>query len=408
MADFSAYARSIHRSEGTIRRYCHQWQKIKDFMSSKKILHYDANTEKGYLAFKLGNYDYHQLDQHGKLIVNTTETLAEFQRTGRINMGARKHHPKVFDGHVGCKIKDFIDYRERTLNLSAITVQSYRFHLYPFCCYINSKGLNISVIKASELMTYIQQMSPSTPANKHVALNILRCFFKYLYEQQILSVDYSRIIPKDNYKNQPKLPSTFTDGEINALLNAVDRGNPRGKRDYAILLLATQLGLRASDISELKFDNIIWDRNTITLNQHKTGKALELPLLPELGNAIVDYLKYGRPVTNDSHCFVHVQGPYDRIHTSDIGNLVRKYITLAKINYLNRKHGPHALRHSFASALLKENISLPVISEALGHSILASTMEYLRIDINTLQKCALEVPSLNCSFYEQKGGYYHD
>ncbi len=59
-------------------------------------------------------------------------------------------------------------------------------------------------------------MNPDSPANKHVSLNILRCFFKYIYEQHILTVDYLRIIPKDNYKNQAKLPSTFTDEEINA------------------------------------------------------------------------------------------------------------------------------------------------------------------------------------------------
>ncbi|MFV1976903.1 MAG: site-specific integrase, partial [Candidatus Scalindua sp.] len=206
----------------------------------------------------------------------------------------------------------------------------------------------------------------------------------------------------------PKLPSTFTDGEINALLKAVDRGSPKGKRDYAILLLAIKLGLRASDICELKFENIIWERNLITINQYKTGKTLELPLLPEIGNAIIDYLKHGRPVSQDSNCFIHVQSPYDRIHTSDLGNLVRRYITLAGINYSNRKHGPHAFRHCFASALLKEKVPLPVISEALGHKNMASTMFYLRIDINPLRKCALEVPPVPSSFYEQEGGYFHE
>jgi site-specific recombinase XerD len=377
-------------------------------MSGKKIRFYDAKAEKAYLTFKLGNYDYHQLDQQQRLLVNTTEALTEFQMIGRIIMGARKLHPKVFEGSVGRMIKAFIDHRGQTLRLAGKTIESYIFHLYPFYCHVNRKGINISAIKASEILAYIQQMDPDSPANKHVCLNILRCFFKYLYDQHILTADYSRVIPKDNYKNQAKLPSTFTDEEINALLTSVDRGNPRGKRDYAILLLATKLGLRASDICGLTFDNIIWDRNIIALNQHKTGKALELPLLPEVGNAIVDYLKYGRPTINDSHCFIHVQGPYERIHTSDIGNLVRKYITLAKINYSNRRHGPHALRHSFASALLREKVSLPVISEALGHSGLASTMDYLRIDINTLKKCALEVPRLSSSFYEQKGGYRHD
>lgn len=204
------------------------------------------------------------------------------------------------------------------------------------------------------------------------------------------------------------MPSTFTDEEIEALLRAVDRGSPKGKRDYAILLLATKLGLRASDICELKFENIIWERNVITFNQYKTGKSLELPLLPQIGNAIIDYLKHGRAISRDSHCFIHVQAPYDRMHTSDLGNLVRRYMTLARINFSNRKHGPHALRHCFASALLKEKVPLPVISEALGHKNMASTMIYLRIDITSLRKCALEVPLVPVSFYEQKGGYCHE
>ena len=274
---------------------------------------------------------------------------------------------------------------------------------------MNSTGVkDIAEIKVSDILSYIEKMNRDTLAKMHVSLNVLRIFFRYLYEYSILSVDYSRIIPKDNYKNQPKLPSTFTDEEIVTLFNAVDRGNPKGKRDYAILLLATKLGLRASDICELRFENIIWERNVIRFNQYKTGKPLELPLLPEIGNAMIDYLRYGRPVSPDSNFFIHVQTPYDRIHTSDLGNLVRKYLTLAGINYSNRKHGPHALRHCFASALLKEKVPLPVLSEALGHENMESTMFYLRIDINSLRKCALEVPPVPSSFYEQKGGSYHD
>lgn len=403
------YMREIHRSEGTITRYRRKWQKLKDFMLDNKIKYYDTDVEKAYLTSVLGNFDYNQLNRKEKELVNIIEALFEFQKTGHILMGPRKHHPKVFKGDTGRIITDFIDHRENTLKLSKRTIQSYIIYLYPFCCHMNSEGVkHISSIKASEILSYIEQMDPYASAKRHVSLNILKIFFRYLYEHHILSTDYSRIIPKDNYKNQPKLPSTFTDGEIDALLKAVDRGSPKGKRDYAILLLATKLGLRASDICEIKFENIVWERNVITFNQYKTGKILELPLLPEIGNAIIDYLKHGRPVSQESNCFLHVQAPFDRIHTSDLGNLVRRYITLAGINYSNRKHGPHALRHCFASALLKAKVPLPVISEALGHKNMASSMFYLRIDINSLRKCALEVPLVPSSFYEQKGGYFHE
>ncbi len=403
------YMRDIHRSEGTISRYRRRWQRVKDFMLDNKIKYYDTDVESGYLSSVLGDFDYYQLNRKERELVNVTEVLSEFQKTGRILMGMRKHKPKVFKGEIGRIITDFINYRGSALKLSENTIKAYTFHLYPFCCFLNDKAVKqIGDIKASEILSYIGQMNPNASANKHVSLNILKIFFRYLHEHQIVSIDYSRIIPKDNYTNQPKLPSTFTDEEIVALLKAVDRGNPKGKRDYAILLLATKLGLRASDICELRFENIDWENNVLTIVQYKTGKTLELPLLPEIGNAIIDYLKYGRPVSQESHCFIHVQAPYDRIHTSDLGNVVRKYITLAGINCSNRRHGPHALRHSFASALLKTKAPLPVISEALGHQTTASSMFYLRIDITSLRKCALETPMVPSSFYEQKGGYFHE
>lgn len=402
------YMRSIHRCEGTISRYRRKWQQVKDFMLENKIKYYDTDVEQAYLSSVLGEFEYHQLNRKEKDLVNIIEVLSEFQKTGRILMGQRKHKPKVFKGEIGRIIAGFIDFRGSTLKLSQQTIQSYVFHLYPFNCYMINEGVNqIGNIKASDILSYIEQMDPRTSANKHVSLNILKIFFRYLHEHQIISVDYSRIIPKDNYTNQPKLPSTFTDKEIDALLKAVDRGNPRGKRDYAILLLATQLGLRASDICELRFENINWENNVITINQYKTGKKIELPLLPQIGNAIIDYLKHGRPISQEKHCFIHVQAPYKRIHTSDLGNLVRKYLTVARIDCSSRKHGPHALRHSFASALLKTKAPLPVISEALGHNSLVSTMSYLRIDVDSLRKCALDVPKVPLTFYEQKGGYFH-
>lgn len=400
------YLSSVDRSEATIYRYYSRWKKVKKFMMDNKIKYFDADVGKAYVTSLLGDYDYNILSYNEKRLVSETEIFSIFQKTGYIKLGQRKPQPKVFIGDIGRTITDFIGHRGNTLRLSKKTIQDYGIYLYSFNCHLNSIGLKyISDIKASDILSYIGQMDLYGPAKKHFALNMLKIFFRYLYEHSILSVDYSRIIPKDNYRNQPRLPSTFTDSEIDTLLKSVDRGSPRGKRDYAILLLATKLGLRASDICELRFENIIWERNVITFNQYKTGKGLELPLLPEIGNAIIDYLRHGRPVSRDSNCFIQVQAPYERIHTYDLGNMVRRYITLSGINYSNRKHGPHAFRHCFASALLKANVPLPIISEALGHEDMASSMMYLRIDINSLRKCALEVPPVPSSFYEQKGGY---
>ncbi|HYX09923.1 MAG TPA: tyrosine-type recombinase/integrase [Bacteroidales bacterium] len=404
------YMKDLHRNRRTFSRYRSKWQKLKVFMRDNTIKYYSIDVENAYLTSVLGNFNYTNLHQKEKELVNGIKALTEFQNTGRLRLaGIRKHPPKEFEGEIGCIITDFIAHRENTLKLSENTIKNYFFYMYPFYSHLNSIGIRQACdIKTTDILSYIEQMDPNTQALKHVALNTIKIFFRYLNEHSILSVDYSKIIPKDNYSIQPKLPSTFTDEEIDSLLKAVDRGNPKGKRDYAILLLATKLGLRTSDICELKFANINWQSNVITINQKKTGKMLELPLLPEIGNAIINYLKHGRPVSLESHCFLQIRSPYNRIQTSDLGNLVQKYICLAGINCSNRKHGPHALRHSFASSLLKAKASLPVISEALGHKNLNSSMFYLRIDITSLRECALEVPSIPSSFYEQKGGYFHE
>ena len=127
-----------------------------------------------------------------------------------------------------------------------------------------------------------------------------------------------------------------------------------------------------------------------------------LPLLPEIGNAIINYMKYGRPISDESYLFLQAHAPYQGITPHSFTKIVDFNIKRAKIDCTNRKHGPHALRHSFADNLLKEKTPMPIISEALGHSYTESTMYYLRIDTITLKQCALNVPAVPASFYAQE------
>lgn len=172
------YMRSIHRSEGTIKRYRRRWHRVKDFMLENKIRYYDTNVEKVYLTSLLGDFDYNQLDLKEKELVNVIEALSEFQKTGRIIMGPRKHSPRVFKGDTGRIITDFVDHRRKSLQLSQNTIQAYIIYLYPFYRYMNSIGVkHIGDLKASDILSYIEQMDPHASAKKHVSLNKLRIFF---------------------------------------------------------------------------------------------------------------------------------------------------------------------------------------------------------------------------------------
>jgi integrase len=189
------------------------------------------------------------------------------------------------------------------------------------------------------------------------------------------------------------------------MLKAVDRGNPRGRRDYAMMLLAARLGLRSSDICGLTFENLLWAQNLIALIQEKTKKRIELPLLTEVGNAIIDYLKYGRPDSDLPYVFLHANHGYRRLQEPTLHSIVCYYMRLAGIaNIDDKKHGPHALRHSLAGFLLEKKTPLPVISEVLGHSSTESTKTYIRMDMDSLRQCALEVPPVSDRYY-RKGGF---
>ena len=94
------YMRDIHRCEGTIYRYRRRWQKVKDFMLDNKIKYYDTNVDLHLPNHVLGDFDYHQLNRKDKELVNVIEVLSEFQKTGRILLGQRKHQPKVFKGNI--------------------------------------------------------------------------------------------------------------------------------------------------------------------------------------------------------------------------------------------------------------------------------------------------------------------
>lgn len=405
--DLHKYLRSIRRSEHTIRLYVIAWKKLKNYMISHRLKFYDSRIGEAFLVSELGKYKYENLTTNKKNFVNKIESLTDFQYTGRVLLGKRLNPPKVFSGIVGKTMEDFIEFRKNAYSLAQITVNNYRLYLHSFFCFLNDRSIRVlSKITLAEISQFLRRLNSTKSAAQHMALGVLRTFTKYLYEEKLISEDYSQKIPSDNYRQQAQIPSTFSKEEIDQLIAVIDRANPKGKRDYAIFLLALKLGFRASDIASLKFANIFWSVNEFNFEQQKTAKSITLPILPEVGNALIDYLKYGRPVSSEKHVFLQVIPPYQKIVPHDVANCLRFYLKRAGINVHNRKHGPHALRHSFASCLLNNGTPLPVISEALGHTTSLSTMFYLRIDTSSLKQCALEAPRLPFAFYMQKGGYH--
>jgi len=406
--DFRAYLEQIHRKEGTIARYAQLWGRIKSYMDSHEIPFYDKKVGEAYLHYLLGDFNYSEISQYNLIIVNSVKSLSEFQDTGTILMGRKRKPPITLDGPVGGTMESYINYKKSIHQICDITSNNYRFYLYDLLIFLNNHHLTATdQIIPADILLYVNTIRFKNLATKHAVLIIIKGYLRYLHHHRLTQTDLSMAIPRDNYKSQAQLPSTFSREEIKVLLKSIDRGNPRGRRDYAILLLATKLGLRASDLAGLKFEHILWDHHKITFQQMKTKRNIILPLLPEIGNAIIDYLQNGRPHSEDSHCFLQLISPYRPINRNSIGNIVNYHLRMSGINCKDRKHGTHALRHSLAGNLLNNKTPIPVISEVLGHASSETTMHYLRIDLSSLKQCSLDVPMISSSFYDWKGELSH-
>lgn len=176
------------------------------------------------------------------------------------------------------------------------------------------------------------------------------------------------------------------------MLNSVDRGNPTGKRDYAILLLVAKLGIRAGDIKDLKLSNLNWRSKIIAIRQSKTKNTITYPILKDIGWALIDYLKNGRPISDSPFVFIRMKAPYDAFgKDANLHNIITKHTRRSGITIPHgKKQGLHSLRHTLASTLLEQGTPLPVISEVLGHFNSKSTSVYLHTGLEGLRKCVID------------------
>jgi site-specific recombinase XerD len=385
----------------TLRHYKSRWLPVKEYMKKRRLKFINPLVCKDFMHEFYKGRTHGELSDEEKLIEKSVSVLFEYIKNGSI---IRRCKVRYFDGSIGQLMKDFIAYK-RSCRLREITIDKIESHMSNFNFWLSANGIySIHNIKHHHIITFIKSLDINKRALIHDTLMNLRGFFKFLYDRGSISTNISTFIPKDNYQKQAKLPAYYSEEEIEKLLKSVDRGNIVGKRDYAILVIAAYLGLRVSDIARLRFKNLHWDQNTIILRQYKTGKNISLPLLPVVGNALLDYIQYGRPKSDEQYIFLLVLSPFLPIRQQTIAGMINRRFSYAGLKSTNRKHGGHALRFSLVKELLDNKQALPVISEVLGHKNTSSTRHYIRIDTESLGQCALEVLPVNPLFYNQKGG----
>ena len=371
------------------------WNNLEQYSRNKGINYFSIDHAMIFLREK-----YHFTETERSASINqhrlrAIQLLADFQTHQRIFI-RRKQKRYQFAKSFEDIFLEFMDFR-KSAGISSRTLESYTIYLERFSRYLSNQEVNhVAGIDVKHVHGFIQSSSAVYSISTiYCTCCLLRVLFRYLFQQKMITEDLSITVPSIRCSKKSKIPSAYSQKEIRQLLACVDRGNPKGKRDYAILLIAIRLGIRATDICKLTFDNLKWESNTIEFKQNKTGDPIVLPLLNDVGEAVIDYIKYGRPAVETNNVFLRLCAPIGRLKAPTLHSIVTHYMNKSGILIPNgKKHGPHALRHSLASALLQNNIPMPVISEVLGHADSQTTSTYLKIDILNLRKYSLDVPPI--------------
>ena len=339
-----------------------------------------------------------------KGLLRSIRMLVSYQQNGEFEFRSPQTE-RIFSGNKGSLILDFFDYSSTTLNRASTTIDEYSRALYHLLEYMEKNNLEFYAITIDLLQDFLN-LNCSTIGVRHSYSNSLRQFFRYLYAKNYTEIDLSLFVLPDNFNRHSNIPTTYSEDEVRRIIDGPDRSSAIGKRDYLVLLLAGEYGWRSADITGFRLDQIDWDKNVIRFDQQKTGNPIEFPLLSSVGNAIIDYIKHGRPVSDCPEVILSADsskkiGP---LSSPTIHSIVSRYMKKANITgWKEKKHGAHSLRHSLASNLLKRNTSLPVISTVLGHQTTETTKIYLRVDIDQLKHCCIRMPELTSPYYK-KGG----
>lgn len=400
----TAYLKSTLYS--TSRIYTYNW------LWKYGILAYMQSLGKTEYSIEIGNDFILTCNIEGSIgfrhrdMIKSVIVLNDILKTGKIQ--GRRHIPVNYplNGEIGVHAKKFIEHLTN-LRRNIKSVKDYKKRLSIFIDYLAENGVNNpDEIDEDNIVAFISTHTHS--CSKNIAS--VKWFLRFMKEGYVIEKDFGHVLKNRSFKlrERERIPSFYSEEEVRKIEQSVNKTDGVGKRDYAMVLLASRLGLRVSDIAGFDFNNLDWDTNQIKLTQYKTGNPITLPLLPIVGNAIIDYLRYGRKKSSSDKVFLSCRPPYLPITSGAVHLAIMKAFKTSRVEINKRHHGGHALRFSLAQRMLELNTPIPIISETLGHKNRDVTRQYVRIDLPLLQKCSLEVPVVDDNFYRQKGGCFYE
>jgi len=377
------------------RSYCRRYGRFVEGLEKPDVFSEELAAE-----FLKKRYNYPPKDMEPKMTstiysaVHAMRRLGEFQLYGSFT-GVWKRTRAGFawacddEKHIKNYLNEIL-----TADSSKSTEDGHIYAIKNFYKFLDVKKISSVTDSDPQLLSdFVLSLQGRSRSSIQLILGKLRRYLQYLFDSGVIVKDISVAIPKvSRVGKSSKLPLLWDKKEIERLLNSIDRTGSVGKRDYAVLLMISQLGIRVSDVSGLRLEHLKWESKQICFSQQKTKETVYLPLVENLGWAIIDYIKHARPKSESPHLFLICNAPYRALTPSAITAILYKHMRRCGIKRdKDFNCGAHALRHAMARRLSEQGAPLSTISNIMGHTSLGSASPYLKVDIEGMRQCALSL-----------------
>ena len=374
------------------------FKRIRLLFKSEGKQHYSFKCIEKYILQEEEKYNARKISRHQYLLsVRAAKILVTYADNGKIystvlQRGTRfklnKHYENILSEYLMTT-----EYMKNTADDVEWAIRRFLFFLQQI------DHVSLSSVAEEHARRFVVLMSEqySTGTLKNI-LCYLNSFCSYAFEKKYLTADISKVFRTTIHRENRIYPA-LSDEEVNLILSKVDTKTEMGKRDYAMLMLGATIGLRAIDIINLRLQDINWIRGEIHLVQRKTGQTVFLPLMPDAGKAIADYILNARPKSRSEYIFLTTKYPIHKFNDeTGMAYIFNKYAKLAGIQrtaYDGKSF--HALRRRVATKMVIAGIPVTTVSQVLGQSKMNSAQQYLSFDTENLRQCAIDFSGIEVS-----------
>jgi site-specific recombinase XerD len=288
--------------------------------------------------------------------------------------------------------RDFTEHLLRDQGLTSSTPVCYLRHISRFLQERFGNGpLRFDQLVGADITGFIRRHTRRYSSSRaQQVVTALRSFLRYLRLRGLIGIELTACLPKIAHWSLGRLPAFLRPDQVKRVLRLCGRGSAAGRRDYAMLLLLARLGLRIGEVAALKLDSINWQDGVLTI-RGKGGQWSQMPLPQDVGEAIVDYLRRGRPLCTDRHLFVCTKAPWRGFRSaSRISTIASR--ALARAQIVHPRAAGHIFRHALATEMLRRGSSLAEIGRLLRHRHPDTTRIYAKVDLTALRRLAMPWP----------------